>query len=471
MIIMPSRSNRTRAIAVGAILVTAVTWPHAWAQTEGKLPGLWEGTLEFPGFATRVVFKFETLPDGTLRGMLLRPDQGDDEIAFSKLVLDADRLHLEIDAAQASFEGRLNPQQQTIEGHWRQGAHTLPLVLKKVTHIRRPNRPQTPKPPYPYDQHQVVFTNTEAPARLAGTLTVPRERRPVPAVLLISGGGPQDRDVTILDHRFFLVLADYLTRRGIAVLRADDRGVGRSTGDRSNATSEDFAQDALAGVDFLRQRPEIDPSKIGLIGHSEGGAIAALAAAQSPDVAFIVMLASPGLAGEAYHLQFEASAGRALGQSEAAIAAKLDMQKRIFAALNKHDQAAAEAEIRRILSELDPPLPEERIEAGVRRFASPWFRFSVTHDPGSTLNKLRCPVLALFGEKDVQVPPTGNAEAVSKALKQTGHADHRVEVLPNLNHFLQTAETGAPDEYGRIEQTMSPTALAAIADWIQARTK
>lgn len=461
------RLCRGGALAVGSFFLCAVTSLPASAGVDEDLAGIWEGSLEYPGFSMRVVFKLAGESNGRLHGVLLLPDQGDTEFPVSKVVLAEDRLRLEVESAHASFEGRVDGQEVTIDGQWRQGPRSLPLVLKKVARIRRPSRPQTPRPPYPYDEHEVVFINADAPARLAGTLTIPREGRPVAAVLLISGGGAQDRDVTILGHRFFLVLADYLSRRGIAVLRADDRGVGESAGDRSNATSEDFAADAVAGVAFLRDRTEVDPKKVGLIGHSEGGTIAALAAAQSPDVAFIVMLASPGLPGEAFHFQFEDSAGRALGQSDAAIAAKRDLQKRIFAALRKDDDAAAAAEVRRILSELEPPLPEERIEAGVRRFMSPWYRFSVRHDPALTLGNVRCPVLALFGEKDVQVPPAGNAEAISKALARAGHTDHRVVVLPTLNHFLQEAETGAPDEYGRIEQTMSPAALDAIAAWIR----
>ncbi|UCE61248.1 MAG: alpha/beta hydrolase [Phycisphaerales bacterium] len=457
-------------LVVLAFVAGVVGWADAGEPSCGDVAGLWEGSLEFPGFALRVVFKLTLPADGTVQGTLARPDQGDDEIPITRAVLDANHVRLEVGAANAFFEGRIDRERCKLEGQWHQGHHTLPLVLKEVSQIRKPNRPQTPVPPFPYDAEDVVYATRDAPAESAGTLTLPRQGRPCPAVLLISGGGAQDRDVTILGHRFFLVLADYLTRRGLAVLRVDDRGVGASTGDRSRATSEDFAFDALAGVEFLKGRQEIDPKKIGLIGHSEGGIIASLAAARSSDVAFIVMMAGPGLSGEEYNLQFEASAGRALGLSEEAIAARRRFQERVFAAIKNKTDSVAEAELRRLLSALDPPLRGDQLEAAMKRFLSPWYRFSISHNPAETLQKVNCPVLALFGEKDVQVPPEGNAEALGSALTLAGNENSRVEVLPNLNHFFQTAKSGRPDEYGKIKETMSPTALKLIADWIREQT-
>ena len=251
------------------------------------------------------------------------------------------------------------------------------------------------------------------------------------------------------------------------MLRVDDRGVGESTGDRTQATSADFAEDALAAVAYLKPHPKIDAKRIGLIGHSEGGIIASLAAAESPAIAFIVMLASPGLPGREYHHQFEASSGRALGLDEQTIAAKRDLQERIFAALlNESDLAATEAEVRRILRENDPTLPAERLETAVARFCSPWFRFSLAHDPGATIAAVSCPILALFAARDVQVPPSGNAEAMKRTLQGAGHPDFTVAVLPDLNHFFQTCQTGAPVEYGRIEETFAPDALRRMTAWI-----
>ena len=437
------------------------------------IEGTWQGTLVFPGkIELRVVFKISRGSDGSLKATMLRPDERSDEIPVTEITLESRHLLLEVASIKGSFEGDIIPDGSAIEGVWRHPEWSQSLELKKVIEVSNPSRPQEPNPPYPYDEENIVYMNNEVPCRIAGTLTLPREGRPCPAVLLISGGGPQDRNGLILGHRAFFVLADFLTRRGIAVLRVDDRGVGASTGDRSRATSADYARDALAGIQFLKGRAEIDPHRIGLIGHSEGGVIVSLVASESSDVSFLVMMAGTGLPGDEYNYQFEESIGRALGENEEVIARKRSIQERVFAVLkNERNQEVAKNRLRAILNELDPPMPEAKLELTVRRYLSPWFRFFIGHDPGGTLRKVKCPVLALFGEKDIQVSPSGNAEAVERALTMGGNKDFRVEVLPGLNHLFQTAETGLPAEYGKIEETIAPLALNLIADWILDHTK
>lgn len=442
------------------------------ASRDEGIEGFWEGTLKYPGIEEKIVLRIFRMPDSTLGAAMLRPDVTDDKIVVNKLVLEDGHLYLEVTRLNASFDGQIRPEGSVIEGQWKHRAFSQPLSLKKVAEPSKRRRPQEPLPPYPYHEEDVVFTNSEAQCELAGTFTIPSETSPFPAVLLISGGGAQNRDGMILGHRPFLVLADYLARRGIAVLRADDRGVGASTGDRSQATSEDYAEDALAGVDFLKGRHEINPKLIGLIGHSEGGIIGALAAAQSQDIAFIVMMASPGLPGREYLLQYEESVHRALGGKKEAIDARRTLQDRILTILEEvEDRAVAKARLRRILEELYPPVPEASLEATLERFLSPWYRFLVKHDNGATFRKVKCSVLAIYGEKDVQVPPDRNLEAVEQALRSAGNQDYRIEKLPDLNHLFQTAETGAPSEYARIEETLSPIALGLIADWILERAK
>ncbi len=434
---------------------------------EGGLQGIWEGSLRYPGFESRIVFVITPKPDGTFDATMLRPDQSDEETRVSEVVFTNSRVRLQVDRVGGCFDGLLEAQGKTIEGQWQQGRWSQPLVLKKVSAVAAPRRPQTPVAPFPYDEQDVTFVNTETDAKLAGTLTLPRTDGPYPAVILIPGGGAHDRDYVILQHRPFLVLADHLTRHGIAVLRFDERGVGESTGDRSQATSEDSAGDVLAGWSLLRTLESIDPNRIGLIGHSEGGTIAALAAAQRPDVAFIVMMGSPGLPGKQYNLQFEESTARSLGQSEEAIAARVRFQERVLSVvIEEQDRVVAEARLRHLYRELSPSMPPAQIEGGLKRLLSPWFRFNVTHDPGATLRAVQCPVLAVIGEKDVQVPPEGNLEAIQQALQTGGNDHHRVEELPGLNHFFQTCATGSPVEYGRIEETMSPTVLSLICNWI-----
>ncbi len=454
------------SLAFLVIVVFAVLGCDSDAEDE-SLRGIWEGSLQYPGFESRIVFVIKPMSDGTFDATMLRPDQSDDETYVSEVLFSNSRVRLRVDRVNGHFDGLLKAQGKTIEGQWSQGRWSQPLILKKVPAVAAPRRPQTPVPPFPYDEQEVTFVNDEAGARFAGTLTQPRMGGPHPAVILIPGGGAHDRDYIILQHRPFLVLADHLTRHGIAVLRFDERGVGESTGDRSQATSEHFAGDVLAGWSFLRALESIDPNRVGLIGHSEGGTIAALAAAQRPDVAFIVMMGSPGLPGKQYNLQFEQSTARSLGQSDEAVAARVRFQERVLSVvIEEQDPVVAEARLRHLYRELSPSMPPAQIESGLQRLLSPWFRFNVTHDPGATLRAVQCPVLAVIGERDVQVPPEGNLEAIRQALQPGENDRHRVETLPGLNHFFQTCVTGSPVEYGKIEETMSPAVLSLLSDWI-----
>jgi hypothetical protein len=283
-------------------------------------------------------------------------------------------------------------------------------------------------------------------------------------VVLISGSGQQNRDEEIFGHKPFLVLADHLSRRGIAVLRYDDRGVGQSKGDLASATSEDFAADAWAVWQAVSSRPDIDPRRVGLLGHSEGGLIAPMLAAAHPEIAFVVMLAGPGVTGEQVIIRQAAAIMKASGVSDDAIAANTALQQQAFAILRE------EASLPRILERLSAiPAsgPKESMEAAVKQWSSPWFRFFLTYDPAPALTKVRCPVLALAGELDLQVLPAQNLPAIDAALVRGANQRHTVLELPGLNHLFQSARTGLPGEYGQIEETMAPAALDKITIWIQ----
>jgi pimeloyl-ACP methyl ester carboxylesterase len=295
-----------------------------------------------------------------------------------------------------------------------------------------------------------------------------------------------------MGHRPFLVIADYLTRRGIAVLRVDDRGIGGSTGDVAHATTADFAGDTLAGVAYLKTRKEIDPKRIGLIGHSEGGVIAPMCAARSKDVAFIVMLAGTGLPGEEILYRQGALILKAMGADPEMIAQQRRAQERLFAVLKREkDDKVAEKEMRKIYAELlvhpgpdpakaaagaktEPEKPAESLPAGqeasLQALLTPWFRYFLTYDPRPALKQVKCPVLAINGAKDLQVPPKEDLREIAAALKAGGNRHYTVRELPGLNHLFQTARTGAPAEYGQIEETFSPTALRVVGDWIVQRT-
>ena len=336
-----------------------------------------------------------------------------------------------------------------------------------------PSRPQTPVKPYPYREEEVAFDNAAGHAHLAGALTLPTGRGPHPAVVLITGSGLQDRDETVFGHKPFLVWADALTRRGVAVLRVDDRTMGGSTGEVKTATTADFAGDVEAAVAYLRTRRDIDPRRIGLMGHSEGGVIAPIVAARDPKIAFIVMLAGSGEDGETLLLSQQRAIATAMGLPPAAVDRSNASSRALEDAVKgAPDQAAADARLQAAWSKIladqgapaDTPMP-----AQVKVVARPWMRWFLAYDPRPTLARVRCPVLAVDGSKDLQVPAAENLAGIKAAL--ASDRDVTTVELPGLNHLFQTAGTGAVSEYATIPETVSPLALKVVGDWIVAHTR
>ena len=317
----------------------------------------------------------------------------------------------------------------------------------------------------------MTIQNVKANIKLAGTLTMPRSDKQCPAVILISGSGAEDRDETIYGHKPFWIIADYLTRNGIAVLRVDDRGVGGSTGSTADSTSEDFAGDVICEVNFLKTRKEINSSKIGLIGHSEGGIISPIAANKSQDVAFIVMMAGTGLTGEeTLYLQNKLIL-KAAGATDEMIDKQIDFLKEEFAILkNETDEKIIEEKTRELLVK-QYGNNKEVIEKGLKQMLNPWFQFFLTYDPSPALKKVKCPVLALNGSLDTQVAPKENLAAIESALKEGGNKNYTIQELTGLNHLFQTAKTGSVTEYVLIDETISPDALKIISNWILLQTK
>jgi pimeloyl-ACP methyl ester carboxylesterase len=446
---------------------------------------IYEGTLKVGGIELRLVVHLFKQKDGTYLGTMDSPDQGAKDIALDEVSIKDDIVRLELKSAGMVYEGKRGKDGKEFRGDLKQAGQTFPLTLEKVAKAKETRRPQTPQKPYPYEEIEVAYENKKAGIKLAGTLTIPRSKDPSPAALLITGSGSQDRDETIFGHKPFLVLADYLTRRGVAVLRVDDRGVGGSTGKTSEATSADFADDVLAGVEFLKSRPEIDPARIGLIGHSEGGIIAPLVAGWSKDVAFIVLLAGTGLPGDEILYLQAAAILKVAGADAEMLAKQRAVQERIFALVRREkDNSVAEKKIRVALEEYASKLTKEEKKEGleslvglagadaqVRMVLSPWFRHFLDYDPRPALRKVTCPVLALNGEKDVQVPAEANLKAIAAALKEGGNKDFTTRQLPDLNHLLQTCKTGSVTEYGAIEETIAPAAMETIADWILRRMR
>ncbi len=338
-----------------------------------------------------------------------------------------------------------------------------------------PNRPQDPQRPFPYREEEVGYDNEAQRIRLGGTLTLPPGTGPFPAALLVTGSGLQDRNEEVAGHRPFLVLSDYLTRRGIAVLRVDDRGIGAST-THGPATTTDFATDVEAGVRYLEGRKDI--GSIGIIGHSEGGLIAPMVAAKTDAVSFVVMLAGPGIPGREILKQQSPLLQRAAGAPEAEIVlnAKLTAALIDAAASTPNREAAAERArdaLERASAELAEPARSEvraGIELQVAYVTSPWMHHFLRLDPQRFLRRVHCPVLALNGTLDLQVPAATNLPAIAGALAAGGNRDATIVALSGLNHLFQTAVTGSPSEYENISETLNPRALSAIGNWIAART-
>jgi len=480
---------KQRMLLISAIVCVGLLAYSLPAGSEGQsgpvIAGDWLGTLKVSGIELRLVVHISTDEEGNLSATMDSPDQGATGIPVDRVSFAGDSLDFQIDIVAGRYSGILQPDGNTIDGAWSQPAGTFPLMLERMEKPIEINRPQEPKPPFPYEAEDVTFSNQAAGITLAGTLTLPRGEGPFPAVLLISGSGPQDRDETVFSHKPFLVIADYLTRRGIAVLRVDDRGVGKSSGDFASATSADFAGDVLAGIDYLKSREEINHEQIGLIGHSEGGLIAPMVADRSKDVAFLVLLAGPGLPGEDILLMQSDLISRVMGVDEELIAKTRELSKRIFEIVKEESDSTTTAdEVREVLesawesyseaerSELEKLEgdPEQAIERNVMMVTSPWFRFFISYDPRPALRQVKVPVLALNGEKDMQVPAKQDLQEIETALHTGGNDDVTVKELPGLNHLFQTAETGAPSEYAKIEETFSPIALEIIANWILERT-
>ena len=444
---------------------------HTPAQAAAKpavpsdIDGIWLGTLDAGATKLRLVLKIANGPDG-LTASLQSPDQSQQWLPANSATRSGDSLNFTIESLGVVYDGKIDAGLNSIDGTFTQGGRPLPLALKRVKDQAEleTRHPQNPVKPYPYREEEVTYANKAAGNTLAGTLTIPPGKGPFPAVLLISGSGPNDRDETVFGHKPFLVLSDYLTRKGIVVLRVDKRGVGKSTGDLAHATTADFATDAEAGVQYLKTRAEADPRRIGLIGHSEGGTVAPMLAAGDPGVRFIVLMAGPGVPGDQIIVEQGRLIEEAAGATKEKAAQDADKQRELFALVEKEkDGAILDKELR---ANLAGRVPDAQIDMAIQQVTSPWMRYTLTYDPATALRKVTCPVLALNGEKDMQVSAAQNLPAIKKALEEGGNKQIEIDEMPGLNHLFQTAKTGSPTEYAQIEETISPVALDKVASWI-----
>jgi uncharacterized protein len=439
--------------------------------------GLWLGVLKVGPIHLRMGLKVEAGKGDEVKATLISIDQGRVEVPFESAEFKDGKLTMKYKPAGIVFTVTPNDKGTSLVGEFKQGDATFPLPMEMIKELPTDKRPQTPKEPFAYDSEDVKFENTSAKINLAGTLTKPKGDGPFPVVVMISGSGPQDRDETLFNHKPFLVIADHLARNGIACLRYDDRGVGKSGGKFADATSADFATDAYAAVQYLKSRKEVDSKKIGLCGHSEGGMIAPMVASEHPDdIGFIVLLAGPGVPGSTIIFEQirDFSPGTDEKKKEKDAREFVDAVMPILHA--KGDRKETEAMLKAKLQELiDKETDEkEKKEANaalpimVERISDPWLRWFVTFDPATALVKVKCPILALNGDKDVQVKTKQNFEAIESALTKAGHKNHKLVSYKNLNHLFQNCMTGDLSEYGQIEETMAKEVLDDLTKWLKA---
>ena len=441
--------------------------------------GIWQGKVIInPSVQLTLVLHIEKKDDGSLSATMDSPDQSAYGIKVDKITATQDSLHFSVAAIAGNYHAEYNKDSLMLIGKWSQGAYSFPLNLRKTDKVEEVKRPQLPVKPYPYNDEEVVFENKIDSIKLGGSFTFPKEGNNFPVVVLITGSGWEDRDETIFNHKPFLVIADYLTRKGFAVLRFDDRGGGASTGNVKEATSLDFVKDVKAAVDYLKTRKEVNQNKIGLIGHSEGGMIAPIVATERKDIAFIILLAGPGLTGEEILIRQTELISKAEGIPDQEIEKNLKLSKSIYSEIRESkDSDEANERVTKLLEKYVETLSDSEktelgdakafIERQSKAVTSPWFTYFLKYDPVPVLEKVKCPLLALNGEKDLQVPAKEDLAAIEKALKKGKNKNYKTQLLPGLNHLFQTAKTGSPNEYGKIEETFSPIALQAIGDWLK----
>jgi pimeloyl-ACP methyl ester carboxylesterase len=441
-----------------------------------SIEGSWTGALQLPGSKLPLIFHIAKGSEA-YTATLDSPNQGARGIPAHTVSYKHPTLTLTLQSLGAVFEGAVTSD-TLIEGIFTQMGQKFPLNLtKQSVHEKaaKIKRPQTPLPPFPYRSEEVAIKNSEAGVELSGTLTIPEGRGPFPAAILISGSGPQNRDEELFDHKPFLVIADYLTRNGMAILRYDDRGVAKSTGDFSRATSADFAKDAGAVYSWLTARPDIDKNKTGLIGHSEGGMIAPMVAASNQNVSFLILLAAPGVPIDSLLTLQNRAISKAMGMPANEIEDNIQTNRKIFslaqkapADLKQQLTALLNEEFSKLIAKgaITQEQANQSVYAQVEQFTSPWMRYFINYDPTDNLQKIKVPVLALNGDKDLQVTSKENLSGIRSAFQRSGNQKLTVKELKDHNHLFQTTTLGSPTEYGQLEETFSEVALREILSWL-----
>ena len=449
-----------------------------------NISGIWQGKISAGVDLTAF---FHIKEEGkNISATLDFPDGGIRDMSASSIAIKEDSILVEVPKLNGKYLGRII-NDSTINGYWIQGQQFL-LNLHKVKEMILAKRPQTPKPPFPYKSENIVYFNSDKSIQYGATMTIPNGKGPFPAVLLITGSGQQNRDEEILQHKPFAVIADYLTKRGFVVLRVDDRGMGQTTGDVLSATSRDFANDAEVSLDYLKKRKEVDNKKIGLLGHSEGGMIAQIIASERKDINFLVFLAAPG----ENNLNLMKDQNEAIlakvGMSKSYIDQYLELYTKLLSSVIKSDSLEeAKQNASKLIDEWRAKTPsnvvtgttgitneetkQRFINAFVPAVYSPWFKYFLSYDPDPILQKISAKVLALNGNKDIQVVSKTNLPAMESSLKKSQSNDYDIKELKGLNHLFQHCKICNVQEYGYLEETIAPEVLNMIGDWLERHVK
>ncbi len=432
-------------------------------QCNAQIEGYWSGKLNLGPTELELGFDIKAVENG-FSATLDVPAQGANDLPVDETTFHDNRLEMTMSAMGASYLGTLKG--EAIEGEFNQHGMAFPLNLARGEKEAPKARPQDPQPPFNYRAEEVTFTNKKEGNTLSGTLTIPAGEGPFLAMVLVSGSGQQNRDEELMNHRPFWVIADYLSRRGVAVLRYDDRGMGGSTGEVFKATSLDFSYDAEAAFDFLRNRKEINASQVGILGHSEGGIINFMVAARRPEVAFLVSLAGPAVNGVEVLKEQQAAILRAQGMSEEMVQFSGNANAQMFDIIEaSSSREEADSLLRQLLKGWG--YNEELTEQTIGQMASPWMYYFLKYDPTEAIVKTNCPALLLNGSKDLQVLASQNLPAYERIIAEHGKTNLTLRELPDLNHLFQHCETGSPNEYFTIEETISPEVLERIVEFVK----
>ncbi|MBB4119151.1 hypothetical protein GGR32_001447 [Mesonia hippocampi] len=450
------------------------TCPNIMGQT---LSGQWSGKINFQGAQLRLAFTFSQSEAGKLQATMSSPDQSVYDIPADSVYFVNDSLKIAVNQFGITYQAK-KTKPTKFNGVFEQAGFKLPLELNfDAIPTSKKEKPQTPKPPFSYQVENITFPNNKENFKLAGTLSLPKNKTNLPAVILISGSGKHNRNQEILGHKPFWVIADYLTKNGIAVLRFDDRGVAESEGNFDDATSKDFANDAEAAFNYLRNRKEINSKKIGLLGHSEGGIIAPIVALNNPDVAFMVLLAAPGLSGDEILLLQQELIGKANNINPKSLKKLIQTNQKLFEIVKTtDDKEFLNQKLTETLKTHSDKLnvyninENKFIDNSIKGLTTPWMKFFLSYNPAPTLQKINCPVFALNGEKDIQVPAKENLAAIKNAFAKNKQAKLTLKEYPQLNHLFQECNLCNLTEYGQLEQSISPIVLKDITQWILKQT-